>query len=130
VAATSHAAPRAGAGPRDVDALIVGVLQDLGGASRARRGASTFALENGLVSQLAAEERDMRRHAYPLAEGHEAAHALLLSQVRRILHGVRSSDATAEAARLAVRAVAIRFHAHVLAHDVALAGFLRRCRAR
>ncbi len=72
----------------------------------------------------------MRQAGYPLLDGHEAAHDLLLTEVRRLLNQAARTDATPAARRAAIRDVASRFHAHVLAFDLGLADFLRRCRAR
>jgi len=87
-------------------------------------------LEQRLTAHLASEERAMHQAGYPLLDGHEAAHDLLLTEVRRLLNQAGRADSTPSSRRAAIEDVASRFHAHVLSYDLGLAEFLRRCRAR
>jgi hemerythrin len=127
VAATSQAAPGAGSGA--IDAIIASLLERVEDVSAPELRAATAALENALTGQLAGEEEAMRAACYPLADGHEADHDLLLEEVRQILRLVEQADRAPAARRAAVREIATRFHAHVVAYDLGLDGFLRRSRA-
>jgi|WetSurMetagenome_2_1015567.scaffolds.fasta_scaffold33161_2 hemerythrin len=118
--------------PKDVDVAIAAVLRSVDQApeedSQDLRSA-IVELERRLTAQLAREELAMHQAGYPLLDGHEAAHDLLLTEARRLLNRAGQADATPASRRAAIRDVASRFHAHVLSYDLGLAEFVRRCRA-
>ena len=119
----------ADAGPGTIDSTIEALLRCIEEASLPAIRVATTALDQELTAHMAREEAAMRRSSYPLAEGHEEAHDLLLEKVREFLRQSASDAAAPESRRTAVREIATRFHAHVAAYDFGLAGFLGRSRS-
>lgn len=119
----------ADAGPGAIDSIIATLLRCIEDGTLPAIRVATAALDQELTAHMAREEAAMRRSSYPLAEGHEEAHDLLLEKVREFLRQSASDDDPPDSRRAAAREIAARFQAHVASYDLGLAGFLGRSRS-